>query len=112
MSDTATAILTEHTLSLSQAAKRLPPSRKGAPVSLACVLRWVLSGARGPDRQTVRLEAIRLGGRWLTSVEALARFADRLTPQAEVSPPSPVRTPRQRRNAAEQAERELERMGI
>jgi hypothetical protein len=51
MIDAAT-ILSETTLSLDQAAKRLPPGRNGAPVSLACVLRWVLRGARGPDHET------------------------------------------------------------
>jgi hypothetical protein len=108
MTDAAT-LLNETTISLSQAARSLPPSRGGAPVSLACVLRWVLAGSRAPDGQKVKLEAVRLGGRWITSIEALARFAERLTPQPE---PSPIRTPRQRRRAAERAERELERSGI
>jgi hypothetical protein len=110
MADAGT-ILTETTLSLSQAAKRLPPGRRGAPVSLACLLRWVLDGARAPEGEKVRLEAVRLGGRWITSVEALARFADRLTPKTSDSP-LPARTPRQRRRAAERAEKELERLGL
>jgi hypothetical protein len=111
MTDAGT-ILNETTLSLSQAAKRLPPGRKEAPVSLACVLRWVLKGARAPDGGLIRLEAVRLGGRWLTSLEALARFAERLTPPTANSPASPTPTPRQKRKAEERAERELERMGI
>jgi hypothetical protein len=105
-------ILVETTLSLSQAARRLPPGRKGAPVSLACVLRWVLDGSRAPDGRVVKLEAVRLGGRWLTSLEALQRFAEALTPRLNDSPVSPPRTRRQRQRAAERAERELEEMGI
>jgi hypothetical protein len=105
MIDAAT-ILNENTLSLSQAAKRLPAGRNGAPVSLACVLRWVLDGARAPDGQKVRLEAVRIGGRWITSIEALARFAEALTPRT-ADGPAPTRTPRQQR-----AEKELEQLGI
>jgi len=108
----ASIIINETTISLSQAARRLPPGRKGAPTSLACILRWVLAGSRGAGGQKVKLEAIRLGGRWITSVEALARFAERLTPKSNDSQASPARTPRQRRREAERAEKELEKMGI
>src|SRR5262245_24463868 len=74
-------IITEEILSLTQAAKTLPPGRAGRPVSMSCMLRWVLEGVRLPSGERVRLEAIRLGGRWLTSKEALQRFADAQTPQ-------------------------------
>jgi hypothetical protein len=37
----------------------------------------------------VRLEAVRLGGRWLTSREALQRFADRLTVVETACPSEP-----------------------
>jgi hypothetical protein len=107
----ATTILTETTLSLAQAARRLPPGRNGAPCSLQCVLRWVLNGSRALDGKLVRLEAVRLGGRWITSAEAIARFAAALTPPTSENVLS-SRTPRQRRRAAEQAERELEKLGI
>jgi hypothetical protein len=102
---------TESVIALRDAPKSLPSARLGKPVSLACLLRWVLDGARGPEGQRVRLEALRLGGRWITSKEALQRFAERLTPTADDSLSLP-RTLRQQRSAAEQAERELERMGI
>jgi hypothetical protein len=105
-------ISTESTLSLRDAAKLLPPGRLGRPVSFQCLLRWVLDGARGPDGRLVRLEAIRLGGRYITSREALQRFGESLTPGASDRPVSSPRTPRQRRRAAERAERELEQMGI
>jgi hypothetical protein len=71
----------ETVLSLTEAAKLLPPARLGQPVTPSCLMRWVQVGARGADGRTVRLEALKLGGRWLTSREALQRFAERLTPR-------------------------------
>jgi hypothetical protein len=104
--------LTDETLiPLPEVCRMLPPGRNGAKPALGTVLRWILSGAKSPDGELVRLEAIRVGGKWLTSREALARWTARLTPQSD-KPMSPARTPRQRRRAAEAAERELERMGI
>jgi len=105
-------ISSESTISLTQAARLLPLGRRGRPVSLSCVLRWVLSGAIGPSGERVRLEALRLGGRWVTSREALQRFAEALTPRLSDAPPSPLRSPAARRRGSEQAEAELEKFGI
>jgi hypothetical protein len=108
-----TTLIGETLLSLSQAARRLPPGRHGRPVTLGCLLRWALDGVPGPDNHRVRLEAVRLGGRWLTSVEALARFADRLTPRLSDDSTSPTRcTPKQRERASERADRELDEAGF
>src|SRR5215471_407670 len=73
----------ETILSLAAAARNLPPGRRGRPVTLSCILRWVLDGVRLKSGQKVRLEAVRLGGRWITSMEALQRFAIAQTPQPE-----------------------------
>ena len=54
-----------------------------------------------------KLEAVIIGGRVYTSIEALARFAQ----QRGGPEPSTFRTPRQRERAIAQAERELEREG-
>jgi hypothetical protein len=105
-------LATESLLSLSDAARLIPPVRRGRPVSFQCVLRWVLVGSKTPSGELVKLEALRLGGRWVTSLEALQRFAESLTPQSENTPASPPRTPRQRRRAAERAEEKLEQLGI
>jgi hypothetical protein len=60
----------------------------------------------------VRLEAIRLGGRWLTSEEALERFAEQLTPHFPThSAPAP-RSAVARAKASEQAAAALEAIGI
>ena len=103
---------TETTVSLAQVAREQPSGRGGASCSLGCVLRWVLKGVKSPSGELVRLEAIRLGGRWLTSREAVQRFAERLTPNLSSEPAPTPRTPSQRRRADETAARELEHMGI
>jgi hypothetical protein len=103
---------TESVLSLRDAAKLLPPARLGRPVSFACVWRWVLSGARAATGQKVKLEALRLGGRWVTSREALQRFAEALTPRAEAVAVDPPRSSAGRRRASERAGRALTAVGI
>lgn len=102
---------TESILSLRTAAALLPSGRGGRPVSFNCLLRWILNGAKAPSGETVKLEAVRLGGRWITSREAIQRFADRLTPECSNNPTS-GRTLKQRRAAAERAEKELAVLGI
>jgi hypothetical protein len=100
----------ETLLTLTQAARMLPNSRRGRPVHLSCIYRWILDGVKTPQGK-VRLEAVRLGGRWLTSAEALQRFAAAQTPDLADRPPLP-RSPSSRRRASERAEEQLRRIGI
>jgi hypothetical protein len=100
-------LTTETPIPLAAATRLIPPGRNGKATALSTVLRWILRGAKAPDGQTVRLEAIRLGGRWMTSKAALQRFAERLTPQLEPTPV--VRSPAARGRASERAGRELDR---
>jgi hypothetical protein len=94
----------------SQAGERLPPFRKGRPVSSSTIIRWIVGGVRGPDGQVIRLEAVRLGGRWVTDSSALRRFAERLTP---VLPSKPTqRSLAARLRDDECAARELEKRGL
>jgi hypothetical protein len=104
-------ITTETPLPLATAAKLIPPARTGKRCHLSTILRWVLSGAKAPDGTLVKLEALRLGGRWVTSREALQRFAERLTPTVDGSP-APTRTPARRQRAHERAAAELDRLGV
>ena len=67
----------EPLITLNEAARSLPGGRPGRPLNLSTVFRWVTEGTRG-----VKLEAVRLGGRWYTTEEALQRFAERLTAAA------------------------------
>lgn len=96
---------------LSALARRLPGTRQGKPVSLSCVLRWVLDGAtveKGPRARKVRLEAVRIAGKWISTPGALRRFI--LAQQPGYT--APIRSPSQRSRAAERAKRELDKAGF
>jgi hypothetical protein len=98
-------IATETLITLRQAADREPPSRGGARVHFATIWRRITSR---------KLEGIRLGGRWLTSVEALQRYAERETLAAlgkVPAPEAPVQT-KGRQRAIERAEQEAAAIGI
>jgi hypothetical protein len=89
----------EATLGLQEAAKILPPFRLGRPVSYPSVLRWIIQGAKSLDGRVVRLEAVRVGSRWVTSKEALQRFAERLTAattDSQLSPDTATHRPKAR----------------
>jgi hypothetical protein len=98
---------TETPISLTEAARSLPPGRRSRPVHVSTVLRWILQGVHG-----IRLEGARVGGRWLTSREALQRFAERLTPSLDTNPADSPRPPATRKRASDRAARELDRIGI
>jgi hypothetical protein len=98
-------ITSETLITLPEAAARCPISRGGRPVHPATIWRWIKSR---------KLEGTRLGDRWLTSVEAMARYAERQTLAAlggEPAPQAPVQT-KQRQREIQRAERECERIGI
>ncbi len=105
-------ILSETTVSLGAAARSLPPSRRGRPVSISCLFRWIRDGVKLPSGVVVRLEAVRLGGRWITSIEALKRFADRQTPDFEDGRSPTPRSAAATKRAADSASQQLERLGI
>lgn len=71
--------LDEQVLSLDKA-RELIPGRDGQRVGFTTVWRWVTFGVLDPKGRRVKLEARRLGGRWLTSKEAIERFTIALTP--------------------------------
>jgi hypothetical protein len=108
---TGTSILRETTLKLSEIGDHLPPGRRGKRLSLSAALRWVLDGVRLPDGRRVRLEAVRVSGKWISSLEALERFAAAQTPPLGNTPAPATRTPATRRRASERAA-ELAHVGI
>lgn len=77
-------LLSERTLTLSQAAKTLPRRRGGRPTHASTLFRWATEGLRG-----VKLEIVQVGGTKCTSREALSRFFARLTERAGVGPTGP-----------------------
>jgi hypothetical protein len=103
----------ETPLSLAAAAKLVPPARNGKRTHISTLLRWILSGATAPGGTRVRLEAVRLGGRWMTSREAIQRFGERLTPRLDSDTDVPVvRTAAHRKRSDQRAAKELDKIGI
>jgi hypothetical protein len=101
----------ETLLSLAQAARRFPPYRANRPVNPSTIWRWCRQGVKLPCGAVVRLECVRVSGRWLTSEEAISRFVAKQTPCLE-QPIAIPRNPAHRRRASERAARELDRIGI
>jgi hypothetical protein len=81
-------------------------------VHFTSVYRWVLRGVPGPDGQRVRLAAVKLAGRWLTTRAALQEFAERTTPRFDEETLPAPRSPGRRQRASERAAAELARIGI
>src|SRR5262245_1365187 len=77
---------TERLVTLSQLARRLPPRRNDRPVHPSTVHRWRMHGVRG-----VRLECIRVGSAWCTSLESFGRWVQQLT--ALETPSQPATSP-------------------
>ena len=77
-------ITREKLFTLGVIARVLPSTRRGRPTHPSTLLRWATKGVRGR-----RLDAVRIGGNWYTSLEALGRFAEAPAPAAEAceSPP-------------------------
>jgi hypothetical protein len=93
-------------LSMAMAAGRFPPSRSGRPVHPATASRWALRGVKTRDGRLVRLEAARVGGRWVTTEPAIRRFIGALQPHETATPP-PAGTDRH-----EVVEQELAKLGV
>src|SRR4051812_20328400 len=89
----------ETVMGLGEAARRMPSAREGKPVNPSPLWRWIHAGVKTSSGQVVRLDALRLGGRWVPSLEALQRFADAQTPdlgEADTRPTPRTPTARQR----------------
>jgi len=89
----------ETPLTLTEAAKVLPPLTGDRKVHVNTLRRWINRGVRG-----VRLEAVKLGRTLVTSREALQRFADRLSERPVAPAPATAHIDR--------TERELDRHGL
>jgi hypothetical protein len=108
----AAEVLAGAGLNLGQAARRFPSYRESKPVNPSTVFRWITGGVRLPGGARVRLDAVRLGGRWLTSVQAIERFIAAQTPTFDDAAAARPPKKRPRARAAERAAKELERIGI
>src|SRR5687768_10229389 len=101
----------EKLITLREAAKYLPGFRNERPSHYSRVLKFVVKGCPHPveEGRTVHLEALHVGGQWLTSVEALQRFANALTPGL-ADAGTTGRTVAEGRKAVRQAERDLDKI--
>jgi hypothetical protein len=91
----------------------LPPGRGSERIHGSTLLRWILKGIRGPDGQRVRLRAVRVGSRWMSSSAWLGEFFEALTPVFRDADAAPApRTPTARQRASQRAAEALQAAGI
>jgi hypothetical protein len=96
-------------LTMPQVARRGPSTRQGKPLHPSTALRWVLKGVKTRDGRRVRLEAVRCGGRWVTSKAAFQRFLSAQTPNLNTNSAPQTPTATQLATRANRAGKELER---
>jgi hypothetical protein len=104
-------VMAGHARSLAQVAKLVPAGRGGRPTSPTTVWRWSRAGVKTADGRTVRLETMRIGGRYVTTEQALRRF---LAAQQD-APATPAQTAPQATRRADDAakvSRQLDAIGI
>ena len=105
-------ITVETPINLTDVARMRPAGRGNRPTHFGTVLRWILNGVKTPNGR-VKLQAVRLRSKWVTSKEAVQRFTDALTrPYLEVPTAVPPRLRAARQRAADQAARALDKLGI
>lgn len=99
----------EKLIGLAEAARSLPGYRGKAGMDPSTLSRWITQGAKRKNGDKVKLEAVRIGNRWLTSREAMARFAASLTGTRSVEKSIP--SPSAQTRASKKAGQLLEKMG-
>lgn len=99
-------------LNPTQLAKLIPSPRTGHASHSSKVVRWITNGVL-VNGQRVKLEALRMGGQWVSTAGALHEFGERLAAGKCDGPamPLPASTSKRRREV-ERAERTLEHIGI
>jgi hypothetical protein len=80
------------------------------PADASTRMRWTLRGNLDRDGRRVRLESVKVGGRWMTSEAALKRFFAAISAAPGAAPaPTP---PRVRQRRVEQAAKRLAARGV
>lgn len=93
----------DNVLTISQAAEYYPKKTHSSTI-----IRHVTRGIKTPAG-VVKLEATRLGGRWVTTREAIDRFSERLTANCGAVAPEPTQT---RKASTAKAKAFLKSIGI
>ena len=105
-------ILAEDPEGFAALAKRIPSNRRQGPLTSQALWRWATRGVRRPDGQVVKLEVVRVAGRFLSSWSAVERFISAQNQTPEVPTPAPTRSAGKRQRDAERAAAMLEEVGI
>jgi len=107
-------LLNEELIGLSALAKKVPSHRHAGKrgITAVAVWRWVVQGVRAHDGRIVKLETVKLAGRYLTSWAAFQRFIEAQSPQQTNVLPTPARSPGKRARAARKATAELQAAGF
>lgn len=103
-------ILQETMITLHEAAQEFPSNRAGKKMNFSTVWRWGLKGVRAVDGHLVKLEVARVGGRYLTSKEALQRFSAALTLTNAIA--EPIRAPTAKKRENEASKKKLKELGV
>jgi hypothetical protein len=106
------SILDEQRVNLQDARPLLGTTRK--PADFSTVWRAVTRGTIQPDGTRLKLDAVRIGGQWITSVEAIVRYVMALTAAFTGEEIEDAAGPPSKRRAKELAhvDRELNAKGI
>jgi hypothetical protein len=73
---TCTNLMEEKLIPLSQAAKLFPAYDPDKAPVIATMINWAQRGVKLSHGQLVKLELLRIGGRWFTSAPAVKRFIE------------------------------------
>lgn len=113
MHDTVSRILTEGPQGLAALAAAIPSHRRDSHLTPQALWRWAVRGIRLADGRVVRLETVRVAGRYLSSRAAVERF---VRAQSEPTDPTPLpaasRSPARRQRASDRAAEQLDAAGI
>ncbi|WP_439630911.1 DUF1580 domain-containing protein [Gemmata sp.] len=106
-------ILAEGPIGMGPAASIIGTFAAGKRVAPSTITRWIGDGVKLAGGRVVRLEAVKIAGRLVTSKQAVVRFivAQQATAPAPPADTSTPRGPGRRRAASEKAGRELEKLG-
>jgi hypothetical protein len=97
---------------LRRLARYAPSNEAGSGIHSATLHRWIMKGVKVPSGKRIRLEAARLGGKWVSTRAALRRFILAQNPDLPDGQPRPIRSAGKRRRASERAAEQLSKIGI
>ena len=92
-------LATQSGLNPKEAAAYLPSYKSGKPPHPSKIIRLIVKGTKLPDGSLIRLEALRIGNQWITTVEAIQAYGERVAAAmmigGDIAPAKPVSQNRQ-----------------